>query len=656
MPVNIQLKAKGARANLIPLRRLAFFATGDALLLGAAIALALFLRFEWSVPPPLLSTLPFVWGLSLLAKMPFLYRQRLYSLSWSFVGMSDLLRVLKAVTCGSASFTAVVLILRHFQVLAGFPLSVPLLDYAFSLLGIGGFRISRRAYLYAFRRPAVQGEPTLVVGAGTAGEQLVRSLLSTPDAGYRPVGFVDDDPAKHGTTLHGIPVLGPRSEIPGLVQQYRASSVVIAMPSAPSRVVREVVALARSAGIKHIRIIPGLPHLLDGRVSLADLREVQLEDLLGREVVSINVQEVEAAFCGKRVLVTGAGGTIGAELCRQVLRFRPSLLIALDHEETALFQIHRELQAQIQRLEREGGAYGRTPVLERLRQSPLVDPVPVLGDIRDEGRMREVFQAMRPEVVLHAAAYKHVGMLERHPEEAVRTNILGTAVLAEAALTVGAERFVLISTDKAVNPTSVMGATKRVAEQLCLALNGRGSTRFMAVRFGNVLGSRGSVVPIFQEQIRRGGPVTVRGPNTRRYFMAVSEAVLLVLQAGAMGQGGEVFVLDMGKPIKIVDLAQELIRLSGLEPDKDIPIVFTELEPGEKEFEDILTAEEGTMATRYEKIYVARLSSPLPPDGVLQGVSRLKELADQGEREKIIQMLQALVPAYTPSALVLNSR
>lgn len=648
MPVNIQLKAKGARANLIPLRRLAFFATGDALLLGAAIALALFLRVEWSVPPSLLSTLPFVWGLSLLAKMPFLYRQRLYSLSWSFVGMSDLLRVLKAVTYGSASFAAVVLILRHFQVLAGFPLSVLFLDYTFSLLGIGGFRISRRAYLYAFRRPAVQGEPTLIVGAGTAGEQLVRSLLSNPHAGYRPVGFVDDDPAKHGTTLHGIPVLGSRSELPSLVQQYRASSILIAMPSAPSRVVREVVALARSAGIKHIRIIPGLPHLLDGRVSLADLREVQLEDLLGREVVSINIKEVEAAFCGKRVLVTGAGGTIGAELCRQVLCFRPSLLIALDHEETALFQIHRELQAQIQRLEREE--------VERLRQSPLVDLVPVLGDIRDEGRMREMFQAMCPEVVLHAAAYKHVGMLERYPEEAVRTNILGTAVLAEAALTVGAERFVLISTDKAVNPTSVMGATKRVAEQLCLALSSRGPTRFMAVRFGNVLGSRGSVVPIFQEQIRRGGPVTVRGPNTRRYFMAVSEAVLLVLQAGAMGQGGEVFVLDMGKPIKIVDLAQELIRLSGLEPDKDIPIVFTELEPGEKEFEDILTAEEGTMATRHEKIYVARLSSPLPPDEVLQGVRRLKELAEQGRREEIIRMLQALVPTYTPSALVLNSR
>jgi FlaA1/EpsC-like NDP-sugar epimerase len=549
--------------------------------------------------------------------------------------MEDLIATLKAVTYGSVLFAGLVMILRYFEVLQGFPRSVLLLDYTFGLLAIGGFRIARRVYLHTLRRPVVMGEPTLVVGAGAGGEQLVRSLLVSPKAGYVPVGFVDDDPAKHGTAVHGVPVLGPRSQLPGLVQQYRASRVIIAMPSAPSQAIREAVALARSAGIKDIGILPGLTHLLNGRVSFADIREVRLEDLLGRELVSIDPRDVEAALCGKRVLVTGAGGTIGAELCRQVLRFGPASLVLLEREETFLFEVHRQLQEQ--------------------RQSHSTKLIPALADIRDYERVQALFQAMRPETVFHTAAYKHVGMLERHPQEAVRTNILGSAVLTEASLTTGAERFVLISTDKAVNPSSVMGASKRVAEELCLALNGRGRTRFMAVRFGNVLASRGSVVPIFQEQIRRGGPVTVRGPNVQRYFMAVSEAVLLALQAGAMGQGGEVFVLDMGQPIKIADMARELIRLSGLEPDKDIPIVFTELEPGEKEFEDLLTAEEGTMATRHERIYVARLSSPILAEHIIDGVTRLRELVNQGANGEIIRLLQELVPTYSPSAIALSA-
>jgi FlaA1/EpsC-like NDP-sugar epimerase len=633
--VNTLARAKIVRANLIYTRRLASFLLGDTILLGIVIYLALFLRFEGVVPARLLSSLPLVWGFSVAVKTPFLYRQRLYSVSWSFVGMEDLLRVLRAVTYGSVIFAAVVLILRYFEVLPAFPLSALFLDYAFSLAAIAGFRISRRVYLHTFRRSAVGGEPTMLVGAGESGEQLVRSLLASPNAGYTPVGFVDDDPAKHGTTLHGVPVLGSRSQIPSLVRQYRASRVVIAMPSASSQVVREVVALSRSAGIKNVSILPALTHLLNGQVSPADLREVRLEDLLGREVVSISTRDVEVALRAKRVLVTGAGGTIGAELCRQIVHFSPSSLVVLDHEETALFDINRELQAQT--------------------KNSASTIIPVLADIRDTQKVQRLFQAIRPEMVFHAAAYKHVGILEWHLEEAVRTNVGGTAILAQAALTTGSELFVLISTDKAVNPTSAMGATKRVAEELCLALNRRGQTRFMAVRFGNVLGSRGSVLPIFQEQIRRGGPVTVRGPNARRYFMAVSEAVLLVLQAGTMGLGEEVFVLDMGEPIKIVDLARELIRLSGLEPDRDIPIVFTELEPGEKEFEDILTAEEGTIATRHEKIYVARLSSPVPAEQVLHGVGRLRDLAEQGAKADILRLLQELVPNYRPSVIALSA-
>ena len=422
-------------------------------------------------------------------------------------------------------------ILRYIDVLPGFPPLVLFLDFAFSVFAIAGFRISKRLYLHSTRRTLLQGRPTLVVGAGAAGERLVRSLLGSADSGYIPVGFLDDDHAKHGTIVHGVPVLGALSELPSLVRKYRASTVIIAIPSVPSQVVREVVSLARSAGLTNIRILPGLTHLLSGNVSLGDLREVRVEDLLGREMVSINVRDVEATLYDKRVLVTGAAGFIGAELCQQILRFNPTCLVLLDKEETALFEIHRKLQGQL--------------------ENHMVKLVPVLADILDERKVQALFERIRPDTVIHAAAYKHVGLLECHPEEAVRTNVVGTAVLAEAAQTASAQRFVLISTDKAVNPTSVMGATKRAAEQLCLAWNDRGPTCFMAVRFGNVLGSRGSVIPIFQEQIRQGGPVTVRGANSRRYFMAVSEAALLVLEAAAIGEGGEVFALDMDSPFRL---------------------------------------------------------------------------------------------------------
>lgn len=646
---------------ILRVRRTLFFLAGDLVLLTGALFLSFLILAPTSATPVSSAVVLPLWALSLAVKVPVLYWQRLYAVSWSFVALEDLLRLVVAFTLGSAGVAVSALTLRFFDVVPEFPAFVLLLDYTFGMLGVGAFRISRRVYLRTLGRAGVSGEPTLVVGAGAAGEHLARSLLSSPQAGFTPVGFLDDDPALQGTVLHGVRVLGPIAELAALIHERKASRIVIAMPSAPSRIVREVVALARSAGLTNVGILPSLPHILDGGVSLADVRDVRLEDLLGREVVSVEMQGIVAGLSGKRVLVTGAGGTIGAELCRQVLRFGPSSLALLDQEETALFGLHGELEFIVRQPEPTGAADTAPP--------SAVHIVPVLADIRDERRVREVFEEFRPEVVLHAAAYKHVGMLERHPEEAVRTNVLGTAVLAEAAMAVDAQRFVLVSTDKAVEPTSVMGATKRVAEQLCLALNSRNATRFMAVRFGNVLGSRGSVIPIFQEQIRRREPITVRGINVRRYFMAVSEAVLLVLQAGTMGKGGEVFVLEMGKPIKILDLAYDLIRLSGLEPDDDVPIAITELGPGEKEFEDILTAEEGTDATGHEKIYVARLSSPLSSESVLDGITRLRELAEDDKRQTLItsgqaseriadlvKALQELVPTYRPSEVALSTK
>jgi FlaA1/EpsC-like NDP-sugar epimerase len=365
-------------------------------------------------------------------------------------------------------------------------------------------------------------------------------------------------------------------------------------------------------------------------VSLTDLREVQLTDLLGRELVKIDTTAVERWLRDRTVLVTGAGGSIGSELCRQITRFRPREVMLMDSDETGLFNVKQEMEHLGQRA------------------------TPLLVDVRDSDNVMETFRKLTPQVVFHAAAYKHVGLMERYPEQAVSVNILGTRVVAEAAAEVGVEKFVLISTDKAVNPTSVMGASKRVAEQVCLALNGLGSTRYLAVRFGNVLGSRGSVIPVFQDKIRRGEPLTIRGPNMRRYFMAVSEAVLLVLQAGTAGQGGEIFVLDMGEPVQIIDLARELIRLSGLEPEKDVPIVFAAPEPGEKEHEDLLAAEEGTIATSHERISVAGGAAHVSAGSLFAQVGALEEMIRRRNFGGILDILRQLVPTYQPSELFLR--
>jgi FlaA1/EpsC-like NDP-sugar epimerase len=422
-------------------------------------------------------------------------------------------------------------------------------------------------------------------------------------------------------------VLGGRASLPSIVRQHKIEAVLIAIPSGTSRLIRNIVSAARQAGVGEIRTIPSLDQILDGHVSFTDLREVQLADLLGRKEVKIDTGAVERWLHGRTVLVTGAAGSIGSELCRQIVRFRPRELVLMDCDETGLFNVEREMKDLGQRA------------------------TTLLIDVRDTDSVAHAFRTIRPHVVFHAAAYKHVGLMERHPEQAVSVNVRGTHIVAAAAADVGVEKFVLISTDKAVNPASVMGATKRVAEQVCLALNGRGSTRYLAVRFGNVLGSRGSVVPLFQDRIRRGEPLTIRGRNMRRYFMAVSEAVLLVLQAGAAGQGGEIFVLDMGEPVQIVDLARELIRLSGLEPDKDVPIVFADPEPGEKEHEELLAAEEGTIATPHERIFAARGAPQVSADALFASVDALEETLKRHDFAGILETLRTLVPTYQPSEL-----
>lgn len=614
-----------ARIVSSPWKRGVLLGLGDALLLALALSLAFLIRFEGKIPSTHFNNIGFIIIVALTLKIPIFYLFRLYRMSWAYVSFHELLDVFKAVTLSSIA-------LGTFFFLWGgsvtiLPRSVLMLDYLLTLFLIGGFRSAKRIYQGWRGGFSPEGRRVLIVGAGDAGEQIVRAMLSEQRSRYFPVGFVDDDPAKQGITIHGVRVLGTRQEIPQLVQQHEVEELLIAMPSVSSKIIRETVELGRRAGLKDIKILPGFHELVTGRVGLTDIRSLQLEDLLGREPVRLDMREIEAYLKDKTVLVTGAAGSIGSELCRQIVKFHPQLLIALDQDESGLFAIHNELS-------------------QRFPNTKLAS---VIADIRDTCKIERIFEYYRPRVVFHAAAYKHVPLMEAHPDEAVKNNIFGTLIVAEAAQRTRVEKFVLISTDKAVNPTSVMGATKRVAEIILQALNGQGPTKFVSVRFGNVLGSRGSVIPIFQEQIKRGGPVTVTHEEMKRYFMVTSEAVLLVLQAGALGQGGEVFVLDMGEPVRIVDLAREMIRLSGYEPDRDIPIVFIGPRPGEKFFEELLTAEEGTVATKHEKIFVARTSAPSSPTQLWQQLHKLKKLAEQGAPAEVIQILQELVPTYKPT-------
>jgi FlaA1/EpsC-like NDP-sugar epimerase len=601
----------------------------DATLLFVSLLLAFWLRFDGhALSAARTHGALMIVVLDLLVKLVVFGTLGLYALSVSQMGMEDIGAILRAVTLGAAAFWGAVLAVNPVTGW-GIPGAVLLIDAVLTLCGITGSRLALRVWGTRSERARGEGAVALIVGAGVAGEQLASSLRSTPGSGYVPIGFLDDDAAKHGSVIHGLRVMGSLRRLAEVVRTHSVEAVLIAMPSASSQAIRSAVAMAQEAGVRTIRIIPALDRILKGPTNFTDLQQVQLDDLLGRQVVTIDTAMVEAWLRNRRVLVTGAAGSIGSELCRQIASFRPEAIIPVDYDETGLFWIERDLK--------------------RLGQTAA----PVIADVRDAQKMRDLFRDVRPDIVFHAAAYKHVGLMEHHPLQAVQTNVLGTLAVGAAAQDASVERLVLISTDKAVNPTSMMGVSKRVAEQVCLALNGKGETRYLVVRFGNVLGSRGSVVPLFQDQIRRGEPLTVRGANTQRYFMVTSEAVLLVLQAGAMGRGGEVFVLDMGNPIRILDLAQELIRLSGLRPQMDVPIIVADPQPGEKELEDLLTAEDGTVITQHERIFVARRTPLVDPGRLLTNIASLEAMTRAGDVRGVVRAMQALVPTYQPSTLVL---
>lgn len=587
-----------------------------------ATPLALLLRLE-GIPPRYIPGMFAYLAATAPLKALLLWTFGLSRQSWSSAGIRDLWTVVKCVFLGTlVTFLGVVVLFPWYA----FPRSVPLIEGLLTLVILSGIRFGMRIAHERARRPGKRAKRVLVVGAGEAGAMIAREMLRHPETGLSPIGFLDDDPMKQKHRFLGLPVFGKLDALPEVVRKYRVDEVLIAIPSAPGTVIRRVVKMSQEANVP-CRVLPGVYEILSGKVTISQIRQVNLEDLLRREPVRLNTEEISGYLKDRVVLVTGAGGSIGREIVRQVARFTPREILLLGHGENSLFEVETDL-----RLDWPG-----------LRYRVIV------GDIRDRERLAYVFSRYRPHVVFHAAAHKHVPMMEENPSEAVFNNVLGTRNLVELALEYNVERFVNISTDKAVNPTSVMGATKRVAEYLVqiAACKAKPGQVFVSVRFGNVLGSRGSVVPLFQKLIARGGPVTITHPEMKRYFMTVSEAVQLVLQAAGLGENGAVYVLDMGEPVSITELARELIRLSGLEPDEDIKIEYTGIRPGEKLFEEILTAEEGTSATRHEKIFIAR--STVPPEEVLEaGIARLLEAAKTYDGQAIREALKQLVPTYCP--------
>ena len=591
-------------------------------LIAAANVTAFALRFEGDIPPDyarvFLRGIPFVLAIYGGGLVAFGIQRGL----WRYVGLHDLGRILWASVISSGVFYGVVHGLLGW---VAYPRSVIILTGVLSGLFLAGIRLVVRWFREWLHVLSPTARRVLVVGAGNAGELLIRDMLSDAGSHYRPVGLVDDDPIKRKMKIHGVPVVGTIADIPGLARGLLAHEIIVAIPSASTALKQRI--LAASEGCKvPIKTLPSVKQLLANPEALRQVRPMSLEDLLQREPIQMDRQELHPLLEGKRVLVTGAGGSIGSELCRQIAQYHPATLILFERYENGLFALDLELRAQY----------------------PKITIITAIGDVTVHERVAEVLQQTDPDLVFHAAAHKHVPLMELNPKEAVRNNVLGTKTVAEAALASGVDRFVLISTDKAVNPTSVMGATKRVAEDLVQNLSHRGRTKFTVVRFGNVLGSNGSVVPLFADQIRKGGPLTVTHPEIKRFFMTIPEAVQLVLQASLLGRGGEVFVLDMGEQVKVVDLARNMIVLSGLVPDQDIQIVYSGLRPGEKLFEELFEESEQVEPTPHAKIRRAISASAIQSDLLDRAIAHLEAAVSHGDDDELIRRLNEAVPTYTP--------
>ncbi|MFY9496004.1 MAG: nucleoside-diphosphate sugar epimerase/dehydratase, partial [Halanaerobiales bacterium] len=550
----------------------------DIILLNLALFISFILRFNGDV----FNYLDFTYFMLISSiGLIILLFSNLYNRIWQYASIGELLTIFKV-----SALINLLLVFYIYISRSSFPRSVILINFMTEIFMLGALRFGLRLLKdYSINNNLlVPRTRVLIIGAGDAGEIIIREMNKHPELGKKIIGLIDDDLGKANLEMHGLKVLGNRYDIPKVIEKYAVDEVIIAMPSARGKDIKEIYNLSIQNDVR-VKIVPGVYELINGNVNLSQIREVKVEDLLGREQVKLDIKKIARDVEGRTVMVTGAGGSIGSELCRQIARFKPWRLLMLDNYENSLYYLDLELK----------------------KGFPDIEIIPIISCVRDKERLDNLFASYRPDLVFHAAAHKHVPLMEYNPGEAVKNNIFGTRNLLEVADRYKVDKFVLISTDKAVNPTNVMGATKRVAEMLVQAMNKRSQTKYMAVRFGNVLGSNGSVIPLFKKQIATGGPVTVTHEEVTRYFMTIPEAVQLVIQAAALGRGGEVFVLDMGEPVKIIDLAKDLIKLSGLKLGEDIDIEITGLRPGEKLYEELLHDTENSIRTEHERIYITRL-------------------------------------------------
>jgi len=614
----------------------------DVLLLAAAFIGAHLIRFEFNIPMYFVQLLKQMLPWVLLVKLSCFYFFGLYRGMWRYTSIADLLNIIKATIVSTLLILAFILFQYRF---IGYSRSIFLIDWFLTILFIAGFRLCVRLFFEQFSKD--QPSPSdflsifrnlskrkkgrknlIIIGAGNCGEKIYREIRDNSSLKYKIVGFLDDSKNKIGRTIHGVPVLGRIDDIIALIKKGKADEALIAIPSAGGQQMRRIVELCKTSGIP-FKTVPGYGELINGRVTINAIREVAYRDLLGREIVKLDEKQIGAYLKGQNVLITGAGGSIGSELCRQICRFKPGAIFLFERAESPLYEIELELKKN----------FGD------------INVVPILADIQDKLQIEMVFKKYNPQTVFHAAAYKHVPMLELQPWKALENNIQGTANLVEIVSKFNIERFVFVSTDKAVRPTNVMGASKRVAEMLvnCQNKNGFSTARFIIVRFGNVVGSVGSVVPLFKKQIEIGGPVTVTHPDVTRFFMTIPEASQLILQAGAMGNGGEIYLLDMGTSIKISDMARDLIRLSGFEPDEDIKVKYIGLRPGEKLYEELITEGENIVSTSHEKIMVLKgMECNLQ---ILNGqIDELATLAANQDEKRIKAKLKEIVPEYSPAS------
>lgn len=591
----------------------------DAIILAVMPIMAVLLRFEGEIPAAEFDIFRACLPWMVLISLAIFYFYGMYHRIWHYARMRDLIAIVGAVTLSQAAIFILTVLLS-----IAIPRSVMIITWLLDLGAIGASRLMFKINLDLVTESKGGRENLLIVGAGDAGAMLARELEQNDAATISIVGFVDDDEKKQKGRLAGFPILGTTRDLPAVVRKHKIDTIVIAIPSADGDAVRRIDRQCRKTGA-NVRIMPGIYEMISGDAGMGELREIRLEDLLRRDPIQLDFDQITGYIAGKTVLITGAGGSIGSELSRQISRVGAKEIILLGRGENSIYEIHQELK----------------------RKFPEQTYHTVIANITDKDRMARIFKRFHPEVVFHAAAHKHVPLMEIQPDEAVRNNVFGTKNVAELADENHAEIFVLISTDKAVNPTSVMGATKRTAELVLQEINQHSKTKFVTVRFGNVLGSRGSVVPLFEKQIAAGGPVTVTHKEMTRFFMTIPEAVQLVLQAGSQAEGGEVFLFDMGKPVKINDMAEDLIRLHGLTPGRDIKIVYTGLRPGEKLYEELLTSEEGTTSTKHKKIFKARIQ-PLDEADLKQSLQTLQKTTD---RQILLQTLKHMIPTYKSKQL-----